>query len=58
METFLLAETFKYLYCIFSDEHTCDLTKYMLNTEAHFVPILDPTSNPAYANLYKAMQHQ
>jgi hypothetical protein len=54
METFLLAETFKYLYCIFSDEKTCDLTKFMLNTEAHFVPILDPAV-PANADLYKAM---
>ncbi len=55
METFLLAETFKYLYCIFSSETSCDLTKYMLNTEAHFVPILD-ASDSRYKDLYKAMQ--
>jgi mannosyl-oligosaccharide alpha-1,2-mannosidase len=54
METFLLAETFKYLYCIFSSETTCDLSKFVLNTEAHFIPILDP-SEPRNRDLYKVM---
>jgi mannosyl-oligosaccharide alpha-1,2-mannosidase len=56
METFLLAETFKYLYCIFSTEKDCDLSKYVLNTEAHFTPILDPTKNKKYEKLYTVMQ--
>ncbi|MEW6006442.1 MAG: GH92 family glycosyl hydrolase [Stygiobacter sp.] len=35
MESFLLAETFKYLYLIFAPEETFDLSKYVFNTEAH-----------------------
>lgn len=35
MESFFLAETFKYLYLIFAPEETLDLTKFVFNTEAH-----------------------
>ena len=56
METFLLGETFKYLYCIFSDENDCDLRKYVFNTEAHPLPIFDPEVEPKYAELYKLME--
>lgn len=34
-ESFLYAETFKYLYLIFADPETANLDKYVFNTEAH-----------------------
>ena len=55
-ETFFLAETLKYLYCIFADETVCDLRKYVFNTEAHPLPIFDPETNPKYSQLYNAMK--
>lgn len=41
MESFFLAETLKYLYLLFEDEsnENIDLKKWVINTEAHFVPI-------------------
>ena len=41
MESFLLGETLKYLYLLFSDEHEINLDKWVFNTEAHPLPILD-----------------
>ena len=35
MESFVLSETFKYLYLIFSDDAVLDLEQYVFNTEAH-----------------------
>ncbi|CAO0795013.1 unnamed protein product [Mucor circinelloides] len=35
METFLLAETFKYLYLLFSPPNVISLDEFVLNTEAH-----------------------
>jgi mannosyl-oligosaccharide alpha-1,2-mannosidase len=35
METFLIAETFKYLYLIFSDTDSISLDEFVFNTEAH-----------------------
>ena len=55
-ETFLLAETFKYLYLIFADDSLLDLDKYVFNTEAHPFPVLDPEEKEEYRNLYKVMQ--
>ena len=34
-ESFVMAETLKYIYLIMSDRATLDLSKYVLNTEAH-----------------------
>ncbi|SPO23478.1 related to Mannosyl-oligosaccharide alpha-1,2-mannosidase precursor [Ustilago trichophora] len=34
-ESFLYAETFKYLYLIFADPEVANLNKYVFNTEAH-----------------------
>ena len=34
-ESFVMAETLKYLYLIMSDRSALDLSKYVLNTEAH-----------------------
>jgi len=39
MQTFLLGETFKYLYLIFSDDSVVALDKYVFNTEAHPFPV-------------------
>ena len=41
MQSFFLAETLKYLYLIFTNEETLDLTKFVFNTEAHPLKILD-----------------
>ena len=38
--TFILAETFKYLYLIFSDDDLIDLTEWVFNTEAHPLKVL------------------
>ncbi|KAL9715624.1 mannosyl-oligosaccharide alpha-1,2-mannosidase [Leucoagaricus gongylophorus] len=42
METFWLAETLKYLYLLFEDENVIPLDEYVLNTEAHPLPIFSP----------------
>ncbi|KAJ3572182.1 hypothetical protein NP233_g3263 [Leucocoprinus birnbaumii] len=43
METFFLSETLKYLYLLFSDDTVIPLDQYVLNTEAHPLPIFTPT---------------
>lgn len=40
MQSFVMAETFKYLYLLFSPADRLDLGQYVLNTEAH--PLLRP----------------
>ncbi|KHJ43776.1 glycosyl hydrolase family 47 [Trichuris suis] len=40
MESFLLSETFKYLYLLFDDTHSLlSLKEYVFNTEAHPLPV-------------------
>jgi len=39
MESFLLAETYKYLYLLFQDDPSITLDTYVFNTEAHPLPI-------------------
>ncbi|XP_072930604.1 endoplasmic reticulum mannosyl-oligosaccharide 1,2-alpha-mannosidase [Epargyreus clarus] len=40
MESFFLSETLKYLYLLFSDDrYLIDLNKYVINSEAHPLPI-------------------
>lgn len=42
MESFFLAETLKYFYLLFSDDESLlPLSKYVLNTEAHPLPVWD-----------------
>lgn len=42
MESFFFGETLKYLYLLFSDDpHILSLDKYVLNSEAHPLPIYD-----------------
>ncbi|KAI1790982.1 glycoside hydrolase [Ganoderma leucocontextum] len=43
METFLMSETLKYLYLLFEDDAVVPLSKYVFNTEAHPLPIINPT---------------
>ncbi len=39
MESFLLGETFKYLYLLFADRQEIDLDQWVINTEAHPLPM-------------------
>ncbi|KAF9535618.1 glycoside hydrolase family 47 protein [Crepidotus variabilis] len=43
METFFLSETLKYLYLLFDSSNNIPLDKYVLNTEAHPLPIFEPS---------------
>ncbi|KAJ7505305.1 glycoside hydrolase [Mycena galericulata] len=45
METFMMSETLKYLYLIFADASVLPLDKYVLNTEAHPLPIFNIPSD-------------
>lgn len=45
-QTFFLAETLKYLYLLFSDDQLLSLDEWVLNTEAHPLPIWGV--NPLY----------
>lgn len=42
MQSFVLAETFKYLYLLFSPADALDLDRYVLNTEGHPLQKLGP----------------
>lgn len=48
METFLMSETLKYLYLLFSDESVLPLSEYVFNTEAHPFPIFHPTRGTGF----------
>ncbi|KAI0640197.1 glycoside hydrolase [Trametes polyzona] len=48
METFLMSETLKYLYLLFEDDRVLPLSKYVFNTEAHPLPIINPTRRAAF----------
>ena len=48
MQTFILAETFKYLYLLYSPSDVLPLDQYVFNTEAHPLGRLDlATENDA-----------
>ncbi|EJC98796.1 glycoside hydrolase [Fomitiporia mediterranea MF3/22] len=49
METFLLSETLKYLYLLFSDADDMPLSKYVFNTEAHPFPIFTPSIRTGFS---------
>jgi len=42
-QSFFLAETLKYLYLLFSPDDVVPLDRWVLNTEAHPLPILRST---------------
>ena len=41
MESFFLSETLKYFYLLFSDKVIIPLDQYVINTEAHLLPIFE-----------------
>ncbi|KAF5385358.1 hypothetical protein D9615_001018 [Tricholomella constricta] len=49
METFLMSETLKYLYLLFDDSDTLPLDRYVFNTEAHPLPIFEPTIRTGFS---------
>ncbi|EIN14259.1 glycoside hydrolase [Punctularia strigosozonata HHB-11173 SS5] len=49
METFLMSETLKYLYLLFADEEILPLSQYVLNTEAHPLPIFTPNIHTGFS---------
>ncbi|VDN99007.1 unnamed protein product [Rodentolepis nana] len=53
MDSFVLAETFKYFYLLFSDpkELPINVDEYVFTTEAHILPIGLPRTNPPVLNL-------
>ncbi|KAG9050324.1 mannosyl-oligosaccharide alpha-1,2-mannosidase [Tulasnella sp. UAMH 9824] len=48
METFMMSETLKYLYLLFSDGNVLPLTDIVFNTEAHPLPVFNPTMEPNF----------
>lgn len=48
MDSFVLAETFKYLYLLFSEEEDLllDMDDFVFNTEAHIFPLSLATTPP------------
>ncbi|KAJ6505770.1 glycoside hydrolase [Mycena vitilis] len=48
METFLVSETLKYLYLLFTDETVLPLDQYVFNTEAHPLPIFSPSGRTTF----------
>ncbi|KAJ7473984.1 glycoside hydrolase family 47 protein [Mycena latifolia] len=47
-ETFYLSETLKYLFLTFEDANKMPLDEYVLNTEAHPLPIFRPDIKPMF----------
>jgi mannosidase alpha-like ER degradation enhancer 3 len=52
MDSFVLAETFKYLYLLFSEKEDLllDVNDYVFTTEAHLLPLFLSTPLPASRN--------
>ncbi|KDN37775.1 hypothetical protein RSAG8_09930, partial [Rhizoctonia solani AG-8 WAC10335] len=48
-ETFLLSETLKYLFLLFSDSTVLPLDEVVFNTEAHPFPVFTPSLRTAFA---------
>ncbi|TDL20923.1 glycoside hydrolase [Rickenella mellea] len=49
METFMMSETLKYLFLLFSDASVIPLTDYVFNTEAHPLPVFVPSIRTGFA---------
>ncbi|KAG0703635.1 glycoside hydrolase family 47 protein [Suillus ampliporus] len=49
METFLMSETLKYLYLLFADSSILPLNEYVFNTEAHPLPVFNPTIRTGFS---------
>ena len=50
MDSFVLAETFKYLYLLFAEEDdlVLDLNNFLFSTEAHLLPLSLATLNATF----------
>ena len=44
--SYFLAETLKYLYLLFSNDTVLPLDRWVFNTEAHPLPVLQSQSDP------------
>ena len=53
MPTWFLAETAKYLYLLLSEEDALDLDCWVLNTEAHPLPVLPSPNLPKKCSFFK-----
>jgi len=49
METFMMSETLKYLFLLFSDDDVLPLDQYVFNTEAHPLPIFNPSFSTGFS---------
>jgi len=49
METFMMSETLKYLFLLFSDKDIVPLSEYVFNTEAHPLPIFKPSFRTGFS---------
>ncbi|KAJ7691366.1 glycoside hydrolase [Mycena rosella] len=49
METFLMSETLKYLFLLFTDDSVLPLHEYVFNTEAHALPIFSPSVRTGFS---------
>ncbi|KAH7915749.1 glycoside hydrolase family 47 protein [Hygrophoropsis aurantiaca] len=49
METFLMSETLKYLYLLFTDTSVLPLDDYVFNTEAHPFPVFNPSFRTGFS---------
>ncbi|KAG8067478.1 hypothetical protein GUJ93_ZPchr0005g14631 [Zizania palustris] len=49
METFFLGETLKYLYLLFDESNILPLNKYVFNTEAHPLPIIQSVEQTSHS---------
>uniref|UniRef100_A0A915JPA8 Alpha-1,2-Mannosidase n=1 Tax=Romanomermis culicivorax TaxID=13658 RepID=A0A915JPA8_ROMCU len=58
MDSFVLAETFKYLYLLFAEKSDLifDIDQYIFTTEAHFLP-LSISSFSSYTNRLFEMEN-
>ncbi|KAJ6608839.1 glycoside hydrolase [Mycena sp. CBHHK59/15] len=52
-ETFFLSETLKYLFLIFADEGVLNLDDTVFNTEAHPLPVFQPSIKPQFTKFVK-----
>lgn len=59
MDSFVLAETFKYLYLLFSEDGDLvfNIDDYIFTTEAHLLPLTLSVSNNSAQTLVRILQY-
>ena len=57
MDSFVLAETFKYLYLLFSEKehHIIDVDDFVFTTEAHLLPLSLSVGNYSWRGVNKVV---